>query len=427
MSNSARGEPLTLMPSKPSQSRATRGVKRAKVLAEAAKALNHRGVSHTSLAEIAQRVGVSRAALYYYFEDQEDLVFQCYRQSCELMGRMLREAEQRGGDAFAIIDAFVDGMLREDEAEFAALSEMAYLRPDQHSIILGLYDSIHANVAAILRNGAARGETRPCDFRIVAQAIIGLVSWIPLARRWRTRETLSDTDLVAATKELLRSGVAADRRAEVSYRRFDLTPPGVPVNRIFDSEVLASARRESLLAAASWLFNLKGVDATSLEEIALSRGVTKKVVYHNVGDKETLVTECYRRSFRIYEEIQARGREYNGPRIEAVCAQTHALAESSLRDDIAPLAPLAGFESLPEATREEIHASAGRMMESSLVSYRAGQAEGSIRPLNTRAILSMLPGVFESLPKWFDSFDSEERGRAPAELAELVRIGLQPI
>jgi AcrR family transcriptional regulator len=397
------------------------------VLEEAAKALNQRGVSQTSLAQIAQRVGVSRAALYYYFEDQEDLVFQCYRQSCELMGRTLREAEQRGGDALATIDAFVDGMLHDDGTEFAALSEMAYLRPDQHNIILGLYESIHANVAAILRKGAARGEIRPCEVRIVGQAIIGLVSWIPLARRWRTRETLGDADLVAATKDLLRNGVAADRGANVRYEPFDLTPPGVPVNRIFDPEVMAAARRESLLAAASWLFNLKGVDATSLEEIALSRGVTKKVIYHNVGDKEMLVTECYRRSFRLYEEIQARGRHYSGPRIEAVCAQTHALVESSFRDDLAPLAPLAGFESLAEVTREEIHASAGRMMDSSLVTYRAGQAEGSIRPLNTRAILSMLPGVFELLPKWFDSFDGEERDRAPAELAELVRIGLKPI
>src|SRR3954454_21788782 len=99
------------MSTQSSDSRATRGVKRAKVLEEAAKALNQRGVSQTSLAGIAQRVGVSRAALYYYFEDQQDLVFQCYRQSCELMSRTLRAAEQGGGDALSIIEAFVDGML----------------------------------------------------------------------------------------------------------------------------------------------------------------------------------------------------------------------------------------------------------------------------------------------------------------------------
>lgn len=410
-----------------SESRATRGLKRAKVLGEAAKSLNHQGVSQTSLADIARRVGISRAALYYYFEDQQDLVFQCYRQSCELMAQRLQQAKDGGGDALTVIDAFVDGMLDDDDTEFAALSEMAYLRPEQRTTILGLYESILNDVAEILRTGAARGELRACDGRIVGQAIIGLISWIPLARRWRTRETLRDADMVAATKDLLRHGVTADRAAPGDYRPFDLTPPGVPVARIFDADTMAAARRESLLAAASWIFNLKGIDATSLEEIALLRGVTKKVIYHNVGDKETLVAECYRRSFQIYEDFQARQRAYEGSRLEAICAQFHALAEASFREDIAPLAPLAGLESLAEGPLEEIHASAGRIMENSLRNLAQGQAEGSMRAMNNRAVMSMLPGVFEWLPKWFDLFDDEQRTRAPAELAELVRVGLRPI
>ena len=410
-----------------SESRATRGLKRAKVLGEAAKSLNHQGVSQTSLADIARRVGISRAALYYYFEDQQDLVFQCYRQSCELMSERLQRATEGGGGALAVIDAFVDGMLDDDDAEFAALSEMAYLRPDQRSTILELYESILERVAGILRGGATRGEMRPCDGRLVAQAIIGLISWIPLARRWRTREALSDADMVAAIKDLLRHGVAADRAAPGHYRPFDLTPPAVPVIRIFDADTMAAARRESLLAAASWIFNLKGIDATSLEEIALLRGVTKKVIYHHVGDKETLVAECYRRSFEIYEDIEARSRTYDGPRVEAVCAQFHALAEASFREDIAPLAPLAGLESLAVGPLEEIHAAAGRIMDGSLRTYEQGAEEGSMRPMNTRAVLSMLPGVFEWLPKWFEVFDAEQRARAPAELAQLVRIGLGPI
>src|SRR5690606_17702919 len=152
-----------------------------------------------------------------------------------------------------------------------------------------------------------------CDGRLVGQSIIGLISWIPLARRWPTREALSDAELVAATKDLLRHGLASNRTAPCAYTPLDLTPPGVPVTQIFDADVMAAARRESLLAAASWIFNLKGVDATSLEEIALMRGVTKKVIYHNVGDKETLVAECYRRTFHIYEGFQARERAYEGP------------------------------------------------------------------------------------------------------------------
>ncbi|HRP09441.1 MAG TPA: TetR family transcriptional regulator [Terricaulis sp.] len=410
-----------------SESRATRGVKRAKVLGEAAKSLNSLGVSQTSLSDVARRVGVSRAALYYYFEDQQELVFQCYQRSCQLMAQQLNRARDRGGDAMAMVEAFVDGMLEDGESEFAALSELAYLRPEQRGMLLGQYESILEGVDGLLREGAARGDLRACDGRLVGQSIIGMISWIPLARRWRTREALSDAELVAATKDLLRHGLAADRAAPCAYTPLDLTPPGVPVTQIFDADTMAAARRESLLAAASWIFNLKGVDATSLEEIALLRGVTKKVIYHNVGDKETLVAECYRRTFRIYEGFQARERAYEGSRIEAVCAQFHALAEASLREDIAPLAPLAGLESVAEGPLEEIHAAAGRIMAHSLATYALGQAEGSIRQMNNRAVLSMHPGAFGWLPKWFDILDVQQRARAPAELAELVRVGLRPI
>lgn len=411
----------------PSGDRATRGAKRAQVLEEAARALNARGVSQTSLADIAKRVGVSRAALYYYFDDQEDLVFQCYRQSCELMAQQLEAAGRLGLPAMATLEAFVDGMLREDTAEFAALSEAAFLRPEQRSVILGLYEAILGDIAAILRDGAARDELRPCGARVVAQAIVGLVSWIPLARRWRTSDPLSHHDLVEAIKDLLRSGVAADRRAPVAYTPFDLSPPGVPVGRIFDAETMAAARQEALMAAASWLFNLKGIDATSLEEIALRVGVTKKVIYHNVGDKETLVAECYRRSFRIYEEIAARAEACEGSRIEAITASTHAYAESSLREDITPLAPLAGFEALPDGAREEIQASAARLMDAFLQLYADGRAEGAVRRFNARAVLAIHPAVFEWLPKWFEIFEPEERAAAPRELGELVRLGLLPL
>jgi AcrR family transcriptional regulator len=409
------------------ETRSSRGAKRMLVLDEAAKALNRRGVSQTSLAEIAQSVGVSRAALYYYFEDQEDLVFQCYRRSCELMARSLNEAVGRGGDALAITEAFVDGMLGPAAPEFAALSEAAFLREEQRNTIFGLYEGLRASLADILEEGARRGELRTCGAGVVAQSIIGLISWIPMARRWRTSDPLSDADLVDAIKVVLRDGVAADRSAAVRYTPFDVSPTQLPVGRVFDTGAVAQARQEALLAAASWLFNLKGIDATSLEEIALRVGVTKKVIYHNVGDKQTLVVQCYRRSFQFYEEVARRMERYEGPRIDAVCACAHALAEASLREDVAPLAPLAGFEALPEAAREEIQASALRLMDMHLRAYATGKAEGSVRPLHARAVLAIHPGMWEWLPKWFEAFDSAERQAAARELTEFYRLGLRPI
>ncbi|HWK51659.1 MAG TPA: helix-turn-helix domain-containing protein, partial [Steroidobacter sp.] len=46
-----------------------------RVLDEAARQLNQKGVLLTSLAEIAAKLGVTRGAMYHYVADREDLVF----------------------------------------------------------------------------------------------------------------------------------------------------------------------------------------------------------------------------------------------------------------------------------------------------------------------------------------------------------------
>jgi AcrR family transcriptional regulator len=394
------------------------------VLEEAARQLNGRGVSQTSLVEIAERLGVSRAALYYYFDDQQELVFETYRRTCEAMVRRLDEAERAGGDAIAAIGSFVDGMLARNEPEFAAMGEAAYLRPGQRDTIASLYDSVLRRIAGILDDGAARGQLRACAAPVVAQAVIGLISWAPMVRRWRSSEAVSGPDLVEAIKSLLACGVARRRSEPLAYRPFDLAPPAAPLGQVFDASALAAARQEALLAAASWLFNLKGVDATSLEEIARTLGVTKRVVYHNVGDKGALVTACYRRSFRFHDGVAECLARYQGTRVDAFCASTHANAEASLREDMAPLAPLVRFEVLPAAVRDEMQLSGQRLLDRYLGAFAAGRAEGSIRALDAGALLAVHPGLFQWLPKWFDTLTQSERSTAPRELADLTYRGL---
>jgi len=336
----------------------------------------------------------------------------------------LKEASGRGG-ALDVVNGFIDGMLAAGAPEFASLSEPAFLRPEQRDTILGLYQGLRSSLAKILHDGAARGELRTCAEGIVAQTIIGVVSWVPMARRWRTSDPLSDQDLVLAIKALLAEGVAADRSESAAYTPLVIMPPQtLQVGHVFDSNAMASARREALLAAASWLFNLKGIDATSLDEIAERVAVTKKVIYHNVNNKNALVAECYRRSFRFYENIAQHMQACDGSRVDALCASYDAQAEASLREDIAPLAPLGGFDALPDSAREEIQESSLRLMDAYLDTYRRGEAEGSLRHLHARAVLAISPGLFEWLPKWFDSMDAAERAAAPGELARLLRIGL---
>src|SRR5271167_2508178 len=78
------------------------------ILDESAKSLNSKGVSLTTLGEIADRRGVSRSALYYYVKDLADLVFQTYRRSCEIILLHLGVAIETGGNATRVVAHFLD-------------------------------------------------------------------------------------------------------------------------------------------------------------------------------------------------------------------------------------------------------------------------------------------------------------------------------
>lgn len=403
------------------------GSKRTLILQEAARTLNRRGVTGTSLAEVASGVGVTRAALYYYFDDQEDLVFRCYARTCEVMALKLAEALSGADDAIDILGAFIDAVLDPDEPELAILSDVAYLGDANRKVIVGMYEGLIAQIGAILRRGVEAGLLRGCDRRLTAMLVLGLISWIPLQKRWAFSAAYSHASLVKCVKSLLFDGIARDRSAPTDYESLVLGPADIPQNQVFDVAALAQAKQEALLAAASWLFNLKGVDMTSLEEIAARVGVTKKVIYHNIGDKQALVAACYLRTLAFATSLAERAGDCEGSRAHAYARLMHGHAEARLREDIAPLSGLVGLDALPEPARQATNESVTHLADVAAALFRAGLADGSLRGLDVGPLMAVLPGAVEWIPKWLSAEPAARRGAIARELATLCLVGVRAV
>ena len=112
-----------------------------------------------------------------------------------------------------------------------------------------------------------------------------------------------------------------------------MTTGATPTPRI---RMTASGRRQQLVDVGRSLFAQKGYDATTVEEIAASAGVSKPVVYEQFGGKEGL-----------YAVVCDREMAYLGTEI------THALAEggSRLRIERAAMALLRYIEERTEGFR----------------------------------------------------------------------------
>lgn len=401
--------------------------KRAKLIEEASSTLNKYGVSHTSLAEIAKRLKVSREALYYYVNDKEDLIFQCYQESCRLLSENLECAQTEHSGSLEIINGFLGKLLSEDQPEFAALSEPHCLHDEQRNAILESCTLLKNRIAKIIDDGISTGDIRPCHSSVVALAILGSVFWIPTAHRWASSAGLSQQDFVIATREILSLGIAKDRGKPIDYETASADVAAMPVTQVFNPGTLAAARKDAILAAASWLFNLKGFGATSVDEIADRIGVTKKVIYHNVGNKEKLLIECFRRSFEFYEEALHKLTPLRDQPLRFICSATSYYVAAGMREELAPLVSVAGMDALPEDVLADINASGVRMMEAYLAAFQRGQDQKEIRDLNARAVISSQPAFSQWIPKWQELLHKEERDAVPREIAELMRVGLLPI
>lgn len=399
--------------------------RRDQLLDEAARQLNARGISGTSLADIASALGVTRAALYYYADDRQDLVFQCYRRACEALGRDLAAAQARGSTLDQIA-AFITRSLAPDRTEEAVLSEVAYLDDEQRATIEALAAGVLAQLVGLIEAGQRGGEIRACDAAVAAQALIGIVSWVPLAPRWSGDDpAVMRPRICAAAIDLVRDGIAAAPGRASPLPRIDAGVLRGERGNPFRREDAAAMKREELLRIASRLFNQKGIDATSLDEIGAALGATKGVVYHYLTDKPDLVAQCYRRAFalggRVVDAIDA----FEGDGFERAVAGFRLLVEMNARAEFSPLVPLAGIDALEPEARAEIVALARRSEDIFPAYVAAGVAEGTIRAIDVTGAAVALAGAFGWIPKWFDGEDEAMVDHIAGEFAALYAFGLR--
>jgi AcrR family transcriptional regulator len=400
-----------------------RDARRAALLDAAALEFNAHGVSRASMSRVARSVGLTRAAVYYYVRDRDDLVAEVYRRSCETMAADL-DAASGAGDAIARLTAFIRISLDPGRTPSAVLSELHLLKEADRATIKAAHDANVARLREIIRSGVEAGPVRACDDEVAAQSIIGAIVWAPLSVGWvdgtddsfrrRSGEAMAD---------LFVNGVAADPG-------FAFSPPiGIEAffpraTNAFDRKALAEAKLEQLLMIASQVFNRLGVDGASVDDISRALGATKGAVYHYLDNRTDLVVRCFRRAMDLFERFadasEAHGR--SGLERGTIGLYLNVQAQAS---GLSPLVQLAGAEALPAAARREITARS-RALQSRFEAFgREGLADGSYRDVDFRVVSQLGAGAFEWLPKWFDIVEPEASEAVAGEIARLYSLGLR--
>jgi AcrR family transcriptional regulator len=157
--------------------------RRDEILHAALIAFRETGYHSTTLADIADRLGVRKTALYHYFPDKEAILYECHRQSLAELERLTVEARQLD-TAVERLDFLIREHVRvmTDTLEGSPLAfEVTSMAKERQKEIIEGRDRYEQELRSTVAAGILSGEFRQVDPKIATFAILGSINWIA---RW---------------------------------------------------------------------------------------------------------------------------------------------------------------------------------------------------------------------------------------------------
>ena len=195
-----------------------REVKREAVIRAAAHAFNRKGYHNTSLDDIAAALEVTKPTVYYYVQNKEQLLFECFVTGVEGIRAAFHEVKQRqvsGRERLAAILRHYGEAVASEFGWCMVRAEEQDLSPDMSSHIKALKSEIDQGIRRLIREGIQDGSIQPCDPKMTAFALAGALNWI--AHWYRENQSMTGAQIAAAFVTIFETGLLP--RAQTAPQR----------------------------------------------------------------------------------------------------------------------------------------------------------------------------------------------------------------
>ncbi len=157
------------------------------------------GVDKTSMRMIAESLGVTKAALYYYFDNKDDLHFQIQARLIASVLEQLREIAASEADSSSKVHAVIELTLRSiaehHEAFTILLREGRNLSSSPNwAGVAEQRAEFRTIVSDIVRDGTESGELDIEDVDVATLALLGMCNW---AYTWLDRDGRLSVDTLS--------------------------------------------------------------------------------------------------------------------------------------------------------------------------------------------------------------------------------------
>lgn len=237
----------------------------------------HSGYHNVSVAEVAEALSLTPAALYYHYRSKQDLLFHAILDGFDTVDAAIREAEDLKG-AIRSIAALVAGAksllaVWERESRNLEGAQRLTVLERQTAIVTGFVPLITAE----------RAELDAVDAELVARAVLGALGGQSLRRGVSRRK---DERLVVQ----LASAVAHCRLPAV-----EPSPQPQRHGGYGTASGVRRPRRDQLLTEAIRLFDERGYRAVTMADIGEAAGIVASGVYRHFSSKTDMLVAAMNR------------------------------------------------------------------------------------------------------------------------------------
>lgn len=185
-------------------------LKRAAILETAARLFLERGYRSTSLRELATLLKITKPALYYYFQNKEQILVECYSAGIASIEGLLEEGRREGGTGLERVKTYLRvyamAIVSHDFGRCVAMLDDSELSPAARREVRSLKRRIDASIRGYIEDGIADGSIAGCNPKLAAFAAAGAINWI--GAWYRPEGDLKGEEIAAGFAELLTQGLA---------------------------------------------------------------------------------------------------------------------------------------------------------------------------------------------------------------------------
>jgi AcrR family transcriptional regulator len=183
--------------------------KREAVLKTAAQLFLEKSYGRTSLNDVADRLKITKPALYHYFRSKEEILLECYRLGTAMIEEILNDIASQCGTGLAKVEAFIYSYANVMTVSFGRCVmrlDDADLSPEALAEVRSYKRKIDRRLRSFIQEGIGDGSITRCDAKIAAFSIAGALNWI--CHWYEPEGALSSEEIAKQFARTLTQGLA---------------------------------------------------------------------------------------------------------------------------------------------------------------------------------------------------------------------------